>query len=186
MKPINIEHIAMKPILCSLALLAGACLLPGCASSRSPKVASNPDEARAYFEVLRSDFNSGKIRTLNQVMKLTVPEADKFWPIYRNYEKDLAAVGDAKLALIREFFTHYKNGTLNDQLASDMAPRWLANVQARLDLWKQYHQQISDALSPMRAAQFLQVEHQMALFVDLQIASEMPQLAPSPGPASAK
>ena len=55
-----------------------------------------------------------------------------------------------------------------------MAAQWLQNVQDRLDLWKKYCQQISDAVSPVRAAQFLQVENQMAIFVDLNIASEMP------------
>lgn len=176
----------MKTVLYLPLLAASAWLLQGCATSSHKPASLTADDARAYFEVLRSDFNTAKISTLNQVLKLPPPEADKFWPIYRNYERDLAAVGDAKLALTREFFTNYRNGTLNDQLASEMAPRWLANVQARLDLWKQYHQQISDAVSPMRAAQFLQVEHQMALFVDLQIASEMPQIAPSAPPASAR
>ncbi len=137
------------------------------------------DDARAYFEVLRSDFNATKIRTINQAMKLSSPEADAFWPIYRAYEKELAAVGDEKLTLIRAFFTHYQNGTLNDQNAQVMAEKWLNNVQARLDLWKKYHKKISQAVSPLRAAQFLQVENQMALFVDLQIASEMPQIAPA-------
>lgn len=37
-----------------------------------------------------------------------------------------------------------------------------------------YHKQISDAVSPVRAAQFLQIENQVAIFVDLNIASEMP------------
>ena len=130
--------------------------------------------------MLRSDFNAGKIRTLNQVMKLTVAEADKFWPIYRQYEKDLAAVGDRKLALIVEFMRHHKAGTLTDQNSKEMAAQWLQNVQDRLDLWKKYHQQISDAVSPIRAAQFLQVENQMAIFVDLNIASEMPVVGSSP------
>lgn len=169
----------MKSVIRLSVLATCALFLHGCATSRPKQANLTADDARAYFEVLRSEFNTTKIHTLNQVMKLTAPEADKFWPIYRNYEKDLAAVGDAKLALIQEFFTHYKNGTLNDQNARELAPRWLANVQARLDLWKNYHQQISQALSPMRAAQFLQVEHQMALFVDLQVASEMPQITPS-------
>ena len=42
------------------------------------------------------------------------------------------------------------------------------------DLWKKYHQQVSDAVSPIRAAEFLQVENQMAIFIDLNLASEMP------------
>ena len=177
--------LTMKPILYSLALLAGACVFAGCASSRQPKVASTPEEARAYFEVLRSDFNAGKIRVYNQVMKLTVAEADKFWPIYRNYEKDLAAVGDRKLALIGEFLRHHKAGTLTDQNSKEMAAQWLQNAQDRFDLWKKYHQQITDAVSPFRAAQFLQVENQMAIFVDLNIASEMPVIGP-PAPASTR
>jgi hypothetical protein len=175
----------MKTILCALAVLAVALLFPGCASTKKQAPPSTPDEARAYFEVLRSDFNAGKIRALNEAMKLTVAEADKFWPIYRNYEKDLAAVGDRKLALVVEFMRHHKAGTLTDQNSQVMAAQWLQNVQDRLDLWKQYHQQISNAVSPIRAAQYLQVENQMAIFVDLNIASEMPLIAPT-APGSSK
>ncbi len=43
-----------------------------------------------------------------------------------------------------------------------------------------YYQRISTAVSPIRAAQFLQVEHQLALFVDLSIASEMPVVGAPP------
>ena len=157
-----------------LGAVTAALLLQGCASP-PPKTIS-ADEGRGYFEVLRSDFNASKIRTLNQVMKLTIPEADKFWPIYRNYEKDLAAVGDRKLALIRDFLIHHKAGTLTDQNSKEMAAQWLQNVQDRLDLWKKYHRQISDSVSPIRAGQFLQVANQIAIFLDLNIASEMPIL----------
>jgi hypothetical protein len=174
MKLIIIQPSTMKPVFYSLAFLACTVLFQGCATSSHQPAPSNPDEARAYFELLRSDFNTTKIHTLNQVMELTVAEADKFWPIYRQYEKDLAAVGDRKLALIVEFLTHHKAGTLTDQNSKAMAALWLQNAQDRLDLWKKYQQQISDAVSPVRAAQFLQVENQMAIFVDLNIASEMP------------
>ncbi|MHC1764513.1 MAG: hypothetical protein AB9869_09420 [Verrucomicrobiia bacterium] len=156
----------------------GAALLSGGAISAQPSAPPKSDDTRAYFEVLRSDFNSTKVRTLNEVLKLTAVEADKFWPIYRRYEKDLAAVGDRKLALIRKFISHHKGGTLDDQNSKTIATQWLENAQDRLDLWKKYYREISAALSPMRAAQFLQVEHQLALFVDIEIASEMPAVQP--------
>lgn len=164
----------MKPLLYSLMLAAGTMLLPGCATSRQPKANLTADDARAQLEVLRSDFNADKIRVLNQVMKLTVPEANQFWPIYRSYEQELAAVGDRKLALISEFMTHQQAGTLTAGNSADLAARWLQNSQDRLDLWKKYHRQISDAVSPIRAGQFLQIENQMAIFADLTIASAMP------------
>ncbi len=170
----------MKAVAYPIIVAAGALLLQGCATSNQPKSSLTADDARAYFEVLRSDFNTTKIHTLNQVMKLTVSEADKFWPIYRSYEKELAAVGDRKLALIVEFMRHQKAGTLAGPNSQDLALQFLQNAQDRLDLWRKYHQQLSVAVSPIRAAQFLQVENQMAIFVDLNIASEMPVVGSAP------
>lgn len=164
----------MKSIVHYLLLLAGASLFFGCATANPKPSLANADEARAYLEVLRSDLNTGKIRALNEVLKLTAAEADIFWPIYRSYEHELAAVGDRKLALIGEFMRCQKAGTLTAENSKEMAAQWLQNSQDRLDLWKKYSQQIGDAVSPIRAAQFLQVENQMAIFVDLNIASAMP------------
>jgi hypothetical protein len=132
-----------------------------------------PDDLRAVLEVMRSDVNGYKIRVLNENMQLTALEAEKFWPVYRQYEKDLAAVADKKIALLREFVRRCDNGTLDNKSANDLTLRSLQNVQARLDLWKKYQKKVAKAVSPARALQFLQVEHQMALFIDLNIAAEM-------------
>ncbi len=170
----------MKHAICVVAGFCGGLLLQGCATPKGPPPNWTADDARAYFEVLRSDFNTGKIRTINEVMKLTAPEADKFWPIYRDYERDLAPVGDRKLALLRDFLTHRKAGTLTDEKSKELSTQWLQNAQDRLELWKKYHALITDNVSPLRAAQFLQVENQMALFVDINIASEMPLVGSTP------
>lgn len=170
----------MKTCLYLLAILCGACLLQGCATSKGPGPDWTESDARGYFETLRADFNSGKIRALNKVMKLSVAEADKFWPIYRSYENDLAPVSDRKLGLLREFLTHRKDGTLTDETSKELSARWLQIEQDRLELWKKYHAQISETVSGVRAAQFLQVEHQMALYVDVSIASKMPVIGSTP------
>lgn len=170
----------MKHAIYPVAVFCGGLLLQGCTTPKGPPPNWTTDDARAYFEVLRSDFNTGKIRTINEVMKLTAPEADKFWPIYRNYEGDLAQVGDRKLALIRDFLTYRKAGTLTDEKSKELSTQWLQNAQDRLELWKKYHARISESVSPLRAAQFLQVENQMALFVDINIASEMPLVGSTP------
>ncbi len=171
----------MKNLLLTMLLMAGCAgvCLPGRCQD---KAAAEPDDLRAVLEVMRSDVNGFKIRTINQVMAMTAPEAESFWPIYRQYEKELAAVGDRKAALLREFAALRAAGSIDQKTWDGLARRWLKNVQERLDLWKKYQKKISKAVSPMRAAQFLQVEHQMALFIDLSIASEMPVLgAPARG-----
>lgn len=158
----------MKTLLLTFACAAG--LLARAAEPAAP------DDLRMAIEMLRSDLNSAKIETLNEVLQLTGPEAEAFWPVYRAYEQELAALGDRRIGLIREFGRHHVAGTLNDTNAEAIAKAWLGLQQDRVTLWKKYHRKISRAVSPMRAAQFLQVEHQIALFVDLNIAAEMPQL----------
>jgi Spy/CpxP family protein refolding chaperone len=162
------------------ALAGGALLLQGCSAPKTQMPPVTADQARGYFEVLRSEFSSGKTRALNETMKLTVAEADKFWPIYRDYDKDLAPVSERKLAMLREFVTRYKDGSLTDEKSRELTAQWLQNAQDRLDLWKKYSDRISEALSPVRGAQFLQVENQMALYVDISIAGEMPLIGSTP------
>jgi hypothetical protein len=167
----------MNTTLRYLCLLAGTTLL--CArlyAQPAPPVLT--DDTRAYFDAMRSQFNTNKVAVIDAALKLTPAEADKFWPIYRAYEKELAGVGDRKLELIREFANDYNHNTFTDEKAKVLAEKWLRNLEDRTKLWKKYHTKISKAVSPMRAAQFLQIENQIAIFIDLAIASEVPSLAP--------
>jgi len=112
----------MKIMISRLGLLAGVVLASSSLLAQPRTEPAATDELRAYLELLRSDVNTTKIRTINEVMKLTGPEADTFWPVYRKYEKDLAAVGDRKLALIREFATLHFGGKLDNKQAADLGP----------------------------------------------------------------
>jgi hypothetical protein len=166
----------LRTILHPLALTAVVALWGVTGFTQAVSAAGDPDNLRAVLETLRSDVNGYKIRVLNQALELTASEADKFWPIYRQYEQDLARIADKKVALLKEFGARSANGTLDNAAADKMTRQWLANAQGRLNLWKKYQKKIAKAVSPARAAQFLQVEHQMALFMDLNIAEEMPPL----------
>ncbi|HTY86102.1 MAG TPA: hypothetical protein VMB80_01445 [Candidatus Acidoferrum sp.] len=169
-----------------LCLVAGAVLL----SARLPAQPVLPalnDDTRAYFDALRSEFNTNKVAVISQVLNLTPAEADKFWPIYRAYEKELAVIGDRKLELAREFASDYNHNTFTDETAKVLAEKWLRNLEDHTKLWKKYHRRISRSVSPMRAAQFLQIENQIAIYIDLAIASNLPSLAPgSPSKSQTK
>jgi len=55
-----------------------------------------------------------------------------------------------------------------------MAKRWFESQRARLDLLEKYHGKIENELTAVQAGQFLQIENQIGLFIDITIASEMP------------
>ena len=167
----------MNIIVRCLGFVTGALVLCSSLFAESPKPAP-VDDTRAYFEVMRSQFNADKVAVYNQVLKLTPAESEKFWPVYRDYERELAAVSDQKLELVRDFFKRQEGGKLTNKDSAVIAEKWLKNAQRRLDLWKKYYRKISEAVSPTRAAQFLQLENQIALFIDIGIASEMPAITP--------
>jgi len=63
---------------------------------------------------------------------------------------------------------------LEDEKAYDLAERSLDYEAGRVKLKRHYFRKFSKALSPKPAAKFFQVEKQIQMLIDLQIASELP------------
>lgn len=139
-------------------------------------VHASSEELRNYIEIFRSGLSTAKKQAITDALRLTDGEATVFWPIYREYEVQFDKLADERVALIEQFMKAHTAGTLDSTSATAIAQKWFTLQQKRLELWKKYHGKMSKALSPVRAAQFLQVENQVSLFVDLSIASEMPVL----------
>jgi hypothetical protein len=136
----------------------------------------------AYAELLRSDVRTLKTAILTEVMGFTATEDAAFWPIYREYDLELSKLGDERVALIADYASHYES--LTDATADQLATRALALEAKRQALKQKYYERVKMALSPRTAMRFLQVEHQLLLLVDLQIAASLP-VAPTTRPAAA-
>ena len=169
----------------TLAIVLGVLLQPVPAPAQPASAAPDEENLQAILDLMRSDTNPFKIQTLNQVMALTPPEAEKFWPIYQQYEQELGAISKRATAFIRDFLELQASGVLEDQRWNALAAKWLKLKEDRLALWAKYQKKISQAVSAYRAAQFLQVEHQMGLFIDLSIASEVPVISVQPASLTA-
>ena len=167
----------MKSKICIVAMLVAVAGLCPIAVAQNDMDADE-ENLKNILDMMRSEINTAKIETLNSVMQLTANEADVFWPIYQEYEKELAEIGDERIKQIREFLEMNASGTTDDAEWDRLIKGMLKNLQRRVDLWAKYQKKMSAALSPIRAAQFLQVEHQMAILIDLNIALEMPTIGP--------
>jgi hypothetical protein len=134
------------------------------------------DNIYNYLQLLRSDMNSLKVELVNSIMKLSAEDAKKFWPIYRDYENELGKLAINRAELVTEFVQSHKDGTFDNEKAKDIAKRWLKSQRARLDLLEKDHAEIEQALTSVQTGQFLQIENQIGLFIDITIASEMPRV----------
>ena len=158
------------------------------AKSQAPAAATTEQQTKAlnlsaYAELLRSDVRAQKVAIITEVMGFNDKEDEAFWPIYREYDLEMARLGDERVALIADYAKNYANVT--DDVADRLASKALELESRRQELKGQVYQKVKKALSPLTAARFLQVEHQLLLLIDLQIASSLP-VAPPAGAGGTK
>jgi len=168
--------VRFPPLATAIVVTLGLCLgsRPALAQAARPDPASEAREAnlRAYTELLRSDVRAQKAAIITELMQFTEDEDAKFWPVYREYEAELAKVNDDRIALIKEYADSYDKMT--DDIADRLA-RGVLDVEGRRHALKlKYYDRFKSVLPPRTAARFLQVENQILLILDLQIAASLP------------
>jgi hypothetical protein len=152
----------MKVLFAALALL----VLPAVATA---------EDLTKYVELLRSDLRTSKTELLTEALSLTADQGTKFWPIQREYETELAKIGDSRLQLLKDYAASYN--TLTPENAKSLVDRSFKLESSRMNLLKKYTGKVSKEVSPMVAARFAQTEAFVNSLVDLKIRAETP-LAP--------
>jgi len=105
-------------------------------------------------------------------MEFTEAEDKVFWPLYREYEGEMATLGDERVAIIAEYTRSYS--TLTDAVAQSLGTRALDLEARRQAVKAKYYERFNKVLSPRTSLRFLQVEHQLQLLIDLQISAALP------------
>lgn len=160
----------MRHIAVTLALLAAAGT--GGVTQSGTERDDRALNLTAYAELLRSDVRAQKVAILTEVMGFTEAEDAAFWPIYRAYDLEMSKLGDQRLAMIREYAASHAQ--LTDEVAAGLAAKALDLETRRNAAKARCFEQVKAALSARTALRFLQVEHQLQLLIDLQIASSLP------------
>jgi hypothetical protein len=127
---------------------------------------------QAYAELLRANVRDQKAEIMGAVMQLGIDDAAKFWPIYSEYDAELAKVNDLRVANITEYAQNYTD--MSNEKADALIQSAFDYRKQRSELLAKYYGRMKEALGAVTAARFLQVEDQLLLIIDLQIASSLP------------
>jgi hypothetical protein len=122
--------------------------------------------------LLRQDLRAKKMQVIGQNMSLSDAEAEKFWPIYSHYVKDLTQVNDQKYALLKQYAEMW--ATMSDQDALIYVRHWLEADGEAQALRLKYVPVVSQALPGRKAATFFQLDRRLNMMVDLQLFSQIP------------
>ena len=162
----------VRPITCALILLIAGSVEAQEAPTQADAKETTTLNLTAYAELLRSDVRAQKVAIITEVMNFTEAEDKVFWPIYREFDLEMAKLGDERVAMIAEYARNYSN--LTDAMAEKLAGQALDLEARRQALKAKYFDRLKTALSPRTALRFLQVEHQLLLLIDLQISAALP------------
>jgi hypothetical protein len=76
------------------------------------------------------------------------------------------------LAIIKDYAENFE--AMTNEKAKELMDRSIKNNENVLKLKKKFFKEFQKVLPAIKAARFMQVENQIGLLVDLQIASELP------------
>ena len=71
-------------------------------------------------------------------------QAKIFWPVYREYEHELAKIGDERIAIIKDYAANFENMT--DEKAKNLIERSFKFQEKRTKLRKKYFKKMDKVL----------------------------------------
>src|SRR3954447_3662309 len=149
------RHFFATLVVLAAAVHAAAAQTATSATSATPQQQEQQAKTlnlSAYAERLRSDVRAQKIAILTEVMGFTEAEDTAFWPIYREYDAEMAKLGDERVALISEYAANYS--TLTDPIAEKLAATALDLEARRRAVLAKYFERVKTAVSPRTALRF--------------------------------
>ncbi len=110
------------------------------------------------FDDQREKIEAQKVAFITEQLQLTPEEAQKFWPVYSQYN-------NSKNELAHDFFKGGKrmrpnDETMSDKDAAELADNYIRHAQKMLDIQKEYHLKFKEILPPKKLLKLYNVERE--------------------------
>ena len=164
----------MKRRLAIVLMGAASILVPAAASAQtiSPRESSSRTISNQDLELLRKDLRAKRKELIAANLRLTDTEAEKFWPVYEQYIKELIAINDKKFAQIQDYAENY--GKMSNDQSLLFIRNWLDYDIATTQLRQKYVPIVAKVLDGKKTATFFQLDRRIAMMMELQVSSQMP------------
>jgi hypothetical protein len=137
-------------------------------------LAAAQDKPADNMQILRDKIKADKKLLVAANMELTESEAKAFWPVYDQYQKDLAAINRRIGKLIESYAADYRANTMTDEKAKKLTAEYVAIEKAEAGLKESSVPKLSKVLPPKKVARYLQIENKIRSLVKYELAGEIP------------
>ena len=138
----------------------------------APAQTDVPHRLNDEIELLRTDLDASRKATVAKALDLSETESAAFWPLYRQYQIDLAQLKDRKVKIILDFLESHDN--MSNDNADDLMDRFFDFKEDELKLRKKYKKQFSKILPATRVLRWIQIENKYDILVDVQLSDRIP------------
>ena len=129
-------------------------------------------DAQRTVNISRKMIDDKRNNQIAMFMNFTREEKEKFWPLYREYRKTMAAVGDKRLAVI----VNYANNVdrMTDPLAKKLLDQSFEVDKDFIRTKERYVKKFRRILPDIKVVRLMQLENRMDIAVDMKVAEGIP------------
>ncbi|MBL7964847.1 MAG: hypothetical protein JNM31_13500 [Flavobacteriales bacterium] len=113
-------------------------------------ILAQDDDGPLIPEEKLQEIKAQKAAFLTSQMDLTPEEAQRFWPVYNKYDKELDGIRTEQRELMKEVRDKDRAGNLSDADATRLMDRDLALRQRELDLRQRYTAEFRKVIGPVK------------------------------------
>jgi hypothetical protein len=123
-------------------------------------------------------LNNYKIGFFTRKLNLTTQEAEKFWPVYNDYQNQRNQIQMEKLKLNRNF--NQNESSLSDNQLEEMGDKYVDCLVQESNLAVAFHKKLKEVLPPVKVILYYQAENQykVQLLNELQSVKQQQKLRP--------
>ena len=132
------------------------------------------DPSASNMDILRDKLKADKKLLVAENLALTESEAQKFWPIYEEYQTELEGLNERLGRAIDAYATEYNAMSVTDAKAKALMDEALAIEAAELALKKDCLGRLDGVIPAMKAVRYLQMENKIRALIRFDLAANIP------------
>ena len=155
-----------------MAIVALALTFPAWSADTPAAAPGAEPTADQIIQDFRQDLEAKSADVLAKTLTLNADQATKFWPLYKEYQKELRPIVDGQIEATKKYAKGY--GHLTDAEALAYVTALLERDQKVHDLRLKWLTKFQSAVPGTIAARAIQVERRLGLVQQVGVSSQVP------------
>lgn len=131
-------------------------------------------QSTTNMDILRDKISADKKLVIATNLSLTESQANAFWPIYDEYQRELGALNQRMARLIQNYANEYNAGSLSEASAKTLLADSLAIEEADVALRKKYAARLDGVIPAVEVARYIQMEGKIRALIRFDLAANIP------------